>query len=689
MSVSANIIPDDSFDVHGAEKRIIMCVNCYIRVLTYALNLMKKKCNEIRSQLSFKDMRIIILIAFLLYPASGAFAQAADPLAIDFSGKMDTIARETQDPFYIPDANKNIGLQNSDRWEDFELSAVRSLFAAQDSSWLHYGGPFILEPPTKAIIADVPVLYGDFDGDGVGDIIGSVWQAFYKGRKTLPYFDTTYTSRFASPGEDFGFIGAIDFDEDGIVDILAGGGEPGKEYILFFKGGKGFVKNEIIYANDSILSPGGGGGILGKFGPHLKPMYLWSTGAITYILKQTGSTISKDSIIIISDSKQIRVTNLYATDITGDGITDLIVSDGLHIYIFKGGDNFGTYPLTPQNAFYTITSPRLTDYENYGLLKNFGSSPNRNTGVMACGDLTGSGIPYLAVDAEINEAGYLKSFTFFYAGGRALDTLFDAVVGYEGNGFNLIFDTLHSINNTGRTVCLIVDESDFNFHNSNLDLLMYRDCENIPHKTNPQMMVGTQAAIDFNLSVFPSIADKFTKVHISSPGFYEGSVTIYNLLGKQIEHRKVDFNGGDNIEFFNTTLWGNGTYIIKIQTANGIRTTKFSIRHCFFHLYSTSYEKDNSSPAASFTVSVSCRCSRRDGYFEKSVHLRRISDRSIPRSGCRCSGKNVRDEFQLDGMGFIWKPENISEPNIGCRYKRGCTPRSILLRFNGDLRALI
>ena len=28
---------------------------------------------------------------------------------------------------------------------------------------------------------------------------------------------------------------------------------------------------------------------------------------------------------------------LYATDITGDGIPDLLVSDGVHIWIFRGG----------------------------------------------------------------------------------------------------------------------------------------------------------------------------------------------------------------------------------------------------------------------------------------------------------------------------------------------------------------
>ena len=32
---------------------------------------------------------------------------------------------------------------------------------------------------------------------------------------------------------------------------------------------------------------------------------------------------------------------LYATDITGDGIPDLLVSDGVHIWIFKGWTRSG------------------------------------------------------------------------------------------------------------------------------------------------------------------------------------------------------------------------------------------------------------------------------------------------------------------------------------------------------------
>jgi hypothetical protein len=538
-------------------------------------------CNLRLSQLTYSNMRIIAYIGILCFIVPAAFAQgeAADENAIDLSAKMDTIARETQTPFYVPDGFRNVGLQNPDQWEDFELFSIRSLFAAQDSSWLHYGGtPLIFGNPTNAVIADVPVLYGDFDGDGVGDIIGSVWRGFYKGKKSFPYFDTTYTSQFKFHGGSFSFLGSFDFDSDGTTDLFAQAGDPSNGYILLYKGGSNFGSKPIMFADDSIIIPASAskGSAIGKFGSHLKPMIVWANAnGYIYLLKQTDGKISGDSIVVIGNSTAggIAVSNLYATDITGDGITDLIVSDNYNIYIFKGGDDFGTYQLTPKNAFYTIKSPRLTDVTTFGFVDDYGAYMH------ACGDLTGTGIPYLMVGGDQSGAGYFKAYGFLYAGGKALDSLYDGIIGYV-SGSNLEIDTLHSINVTGKTACLINDYRDYDDNNSNIDFLMSRDCDRIPHKTNPNMVAVRKTNIaEFKISCNPAIANKFTKVQISSDKFSGATLTVFNLLGQVIQKRIVEIEPGNNSEFFNTTDWTNGTYILNVELSSGVRTTKFLVQH--------------------------------------------------------------------------------------------------------------
>jgi hypothetical protein len=289
-------------------------------------------------------------------------------------------------------------------------------------------------------------------------------------------------------------------------------------------------------------------------------------------VKQTGNNFSQDSVIVVSDgaSGGIIVANLYATDITGDGVTDLIVSDGLHIYIFKGGDNFGTYPLIPQNAFYTIKSPRLTDFGNYGFISDFGTS------MRACGDLTGSGIPYLAVGADINEAGFYKGFEFFYAGGKALDSLFDAVVSYEDLGLGGI-DTLHSINSTGRTVALLNDFRNYNFNNYDLDFLMSRDCEKIPHKTNPQMLNVNPISFQSSCTLQAQAGGGFVRIIINGESIGANTLDIFNMLGEDVAKREIGPVIGKSIELFTTSDLADGTYFAELRGDHAHAIIKFPV----------------------------------------------------------------------------------------------------------------
>lgn len=525
-----------------------------------------------RSQLSFIDMRYFAIIGILCAFASAAFAQAADKDAIDLSGKMDTVAGWKNN--YDVLGGLNVGFQNSDQWEDLEVTYSPN-DAQSNYGVMHYGGPFLFDSlDLRFRVGGEPSAYADLDGDGIGDLITHdiLW---YKGHKTQPYFDPSSNAQFQFHDFPTTSVLAIgDFNNDGYNDILmaAGYGPTYGSGIYRFNGGHNFGTSPKIFPDDSLLLPFSYYVTVGKFGSQLKPSVILARGKEISIVRHLDD-LAHDSAVLISDTSTngINVTNLYAMDITGDGITDLLVSDGFNIYIFKGGDDFGTYPLTPEHALYRIKSPRLLDFGNYGFVVNFGRT------MRACGDLTGSGIPYFAVGAEVNEAGNYKGYEFFYAGGKALDSLFDASLSYANQGI-LFQDTLHRINSFGRTAdILLVGNANGGFGN---DMLLFRDCDKIPHTTNPQMgSVAPMPREGFKTTCFPAIGNRFVKVIVTSPATKRTEIEIYDLLGRKIDRRESILDPGNNTEFYDTSLFAEGTYIVRVVSDGQERTTKFIIHH--------------------------------------------------------------------------------------------------------------
>jgi len=549
---------------------------------------MKKMCNLYKSRFTYRDMRQVVIIGILSFFTSAAFAQgAADKDAINLSGKMDTVARGTGEnqSEIDPVGNLNVGLKNSDQWEDFELTYVR----LDPFSKLRFGGPTLFDTLNNPRISEDASAYVDLDGDGIGDIVSESFLNWFKGKKEYPYFDDAATGRFYYWRSTIGILGTIDYDRDGYVDLLLVASAQPLAYLELFKGGPTFNKGSFLKPDDTmyIAFPDTlkwASMTVGAFGKNKKPEIIIGISVHTRdssfnsigIIKNTTS-LSKDSIVWL-DNSTIFPANFYATDITGDGITDLIVSDNYHIYIFKGGDDFGTYPLTPENAYYTIKSPKLSDLSGeYIDVFNFGGLKNS---IRACGDLTGSGIPYLMVTASsVNSAGGSKGYAFLYAGGKALDSLYDAVIESSSLGFGG-FDTLHSINSTGRTAGLILDYQDRDDSLFNIDFLIFNNCDKIPHKTNPQWNTSVKENnTEIGLSSFPSIANKFEKIIINSPGFFRAKIEVFDLLGRKILERYSDIDAGDNTEYFNTTQFSEGTYIVHLSSEKIDRSTKFFIHH--------------------------------------------------------------------------------------------------------------
>ena len=83
------------------------------------------------------NVKRIIAMAVLLFASRlAAQSRAADPNAIDFSGKMDTIIAKS----FVQ--NLNAGLLNADAYQDFFIG-----IGTDGPQLIHYGGPFILSDP--------------------------------------------------------------------------------------------------------------------------------------------------------------------------------------------------------------------------------------------------------------------------------------------------------------------------------------------------------------------------------------------------------------------------------------------------------------------------------------------------------------------------------------------------------------
>ncbi|MEO6938660.1 MAG: T9SS type A sorting domain-containing protein [Candidatus Kapaibacterium sp.] len=534
-------------------------------------------------------MKYILILGLLTLFTSTVCAQAADPDVIDLTSRLRIM--DTSNNVRALNLNTNVGFQNSDSFEDIELGYYP--YSGVDYSSLRFGGPLLLVP-TETHIEHYVAQYGELDGDTINDIItpiSGVHPFFHKGKPKSPYFDSVAngTFRFKSYLAYIIPIGIADYDGDGINDLLCNV-EPqltnDQTYIVKYKGGPRFDSLDI-FPSDSIPFPPSGttghGSIVGKFGKHLPPMIVLAVDVKNTDppLRKVGliridSVLSKDTVEWFTTSDRdtgvISPAKLYVADITGDGIPDLLALDSTSIYIFKGGDDFGTYPLTKKNAYFTIHSPKDLDALNYSRLEDFGGT------MFNCGDMTGTGIPYLMVTATETRGAVDIRYVFFYAGGKALDSKFDAFI-KEYRYSYFLMDTLHTIDGRGRTACIF---QSFSNSEGDYDALIYQDCEKIPHKPNPDLNNAVSTASyssPFSAVAYPQEAKNFVKVHITGASkIANATATIYDILGRPIVSHTVVLAKGDNTDYFDLRNYPNGSYTIEIKSQVGRATTRFVIR---------------------------------------------------------------------------------------------------------------
>jgi hypothetical protein len=542
---------------------------------------------------TFQYLTVSCVFAFFI---SSAFAQsAADPKAIDFTAQMDTIAA-TYSPFEGIYTTVNTRHQNGDKWEDFEIAYN----TGSGTSTLRFGGPWIFDTIGTPRIAGEAIQYGDFDGDGIGDVIDHDLKV-HNGLTSYPYFDSlggAYLLFHNFPSSIV--LGAIDYDRDGYTDLIdaptIGTVTNGTAtFLSIFRGGPTFKSKEsqlFMYPDDSLYIDSltlWYGAAVTKFGPHLNPEIVF---AGKFIIKgkevhkiglvHNNVRLSNDTIFYICNNdsdgvNSIDPKNIYVTDITGDGVPDLLVSDGENVYIFKGGDDFGTYELTKDKAYYSIPNPRLIDHTGTFLdVNGFGGYMH------ALGDLSGSGIPYIMIEASLSDhVGVARAYCMIYAGGKALDSLYDGIMVFDGTS-ECPLDTLHSIDSLGRSAVAIIHNTDPAFNHGDIDNLLYKGCDSLPHRTNPNLRdaVRSQTFLhNLDLSVFPSVANKYVKLHISSQKSVHTHIVIYDVLGHDVLARNAEIDLGDNIEYFDTRSLVSGKYIAVLTNNDGteIVSAKFTI----------------------------------------------------------------------------------------------------------------
>ncbi len=547
-------------------------------------------------------MKNVSLAILLLLAATRLAAQpshAYDPNYVDFSAKMDTLRRIAVDNF-------NMGLLNDDSFDDLALT---DYYAARSA--YQYGGPLLFDS-VNGLFAPftLPILRGDFNGDGMPSIIAHFEAGsapfFYRGISDYPYFDTASVplrTRDYEPGTDGpGIIGSNDCNLDGTPDIIAVDGAPGFVDYFIYYGGTRFNDTSSLYPNDSTRIVrdsnwyGATAGVYSKGGTPLLfvaqsdktsgsiPKEEFKIGVFRHL-----SDLAQDSIVYLSHTTEavqiyhpgtdsmIAATGLYTMDITGDGIPDLLVTDGVYIYIFKGTDSLGYYPLTKDRAYYRIPHPALLE----GLTSDWSYIDQWGFQLFNCGDMTGSGDPVLGVVGRSSTSGDYDA-VFFYCGGKALDSLFDGLLqknaAFDGGYDNL--DTLHSIDSTGRSAVLVPVD--------NFDFLLYRDGDKMPHQTNPLWLTvrSSEGAPPVSMSAFPAIANRYVRIHAVSPTSVFGNLTIFDLLGHAIASRNVEIDAGDNTEYFETSGWTSGTYIARLSAGSvddrssaKVSTTRFIVQH--------------------------------------------------------------------------------------------------------------
>jgi hypothetical protein len=517
--------------------------------------------------LSHFATRAAIMLALQLplllfgFSVTNSYAQrTADPNAIELRPYIRVLdSADAQTSIYVPSV---LGDVNGDGIDDILTTTLMT----DDTGRATQVRTICLMSTTGLTKQDTislnnPVLIADIDGDGRKDIIDYqyVTSAYYyfihRGIPRRPYFDTAEQLMIPT---DFRPTVVADVNGDNIPDLIANEGRA----IYIFRGP--IVTNRPLVPIDSIHFQGATSDyrylvhtFVGEFTPEHKKQillitskneeageWLWSITAQLYptdISSAAPTTIFTDS----ANAPVFVYTRPAAVaDVTGDELDDFIMSDTAHVYIFAGGPNFGSKTFSHSDADLVLTAPHLISSSE--LRSDF---PQEITPV---GDITGSGIPYLAVSASVYPPSTSFARTWFYAMGSARDPYYDATL----TSTNYAQSDVTPIRFGSSNGLVFIEQI---APGTQIDMLK-NGLENIPHsqQSSVALIKGTEG-----LSM---IASGSGAVILTLPD-HSTQITVYNSLGAVIEAHEVR----GTAYTLNCTNWAHGAYSIVINASHSYR----------------------------------------------------------------------------------------------------------------------
>ncbi len=396
----------------------------------------------------------------------------------------------------------------------------------------------------KSSIGIIDAFAGYFSSDTVEDIIDGCWidntkdttcLEIFKGGAALYEKDTVYedTSCQLYPNlKNFPYRQVLTGHFRGTpwTDVIIGGesdfGTPGSNQgdFFFYANNPPFSLEDLAQAinYDTILA-----GWQDQFGPF-------------------GGALPTFAMPVFP-----KKANDHSVDFIVKASTDSLKTS---LFMFRGGSDFGSHRLTLDSAAFVITNP-------------FNSNYLWPYSITDAGDMTGTGnhVLYTAGGYDVDD-----QTDNFYVMGQALDDKIDiwnvSVAGSQG-------DTLTANNDSLEDFLLSRARSNIGSDESGT-LWLYYGSKNIPVHLNPQFsdVKSIPQENGAGITFAPNPAQLWSVATIVWPVSEDGQYSIYDMLGRKLEHGPIQLYGGAEQQRIYFSGMPAGVYIYTIEGAHGSAT---------------------------------------------------------------------------------------------------------------------
>jgi hypothetical protein len=224
------------------------------------------------------------------------------------------------------------------------------------------------------------------------------------------------------------------------------------------------------------------------------------------------------------------------------------------IYIFRGDSDFGSQRITLDSAAFVIHQPDL-DPGNYFWPYSMADA----------GDMTGTGNRVLYTAASNNDGSV--QYDNFFVTGKALDDKIDI---YNVSNSGAHGDTLTANDDS-------LEDFMLSRPYGNGTLWLYYGSKQIPVRLNPLWSdvknIPTQNGLALTLS--PNPAQTWSVATIVWPEAEDGEYSIYDMLGRKVEHGPIQLYGGAEQQRIYFSGMPAGVYIYEIEGAHGSANARF------------------------------------------------------------------------------------------------------------------